>query len=101
MLDDLTIISEIDKSNQIEKMEKIPLQIIESLEIIDNNEFEKLFKIDNIIFNGMGGSAISGDIIETLFRNKFNIPIYVNRNYNLPKWANKKSKSIKQNQHYG
>jgi glucose/mannose-6-phosphate isomerase len=96
MLDDLLIISGIDKNNQLEKLENIAFQIKESFEIVDSNEFEKIFKVDNIIFNGMGGSAISGDIIETLLRNKLNIPIFVNRSYNLPKWANKNTLVITQ-----
>jgi glucose/mannose-6-phosphate isomerase len=37
----------------------------------------------------MGASAISGDIVQTLFRDKIDIPIFVTRNYDLPKWANK------------
>jgi len=96
MLDDLKKISKIDKSNQIEKLEKLPFQIKESFEIVRSNEFEKLFKINNIIFNGMGGSAISGDIIKSLLMNKLNIPIFVNRSYILPKWANKNTLVITQ-----
>jgi glucose/mannose-6-phosphate isomerase len=37
----------------------------------------------------MGGSAIVGDFIKVLLRNRFNIPIYVNRCDTLPRWANK------------
>ena len=37
----------------------------------------------------MGGSAISGDILQNLLRDRFEIPIFVNRSYELPKWANK------------
>ena len=96
MLDDLHRISEIDKSNQIEKLEKLPFQINESFDIVNSNKFEKLFKINNIIFNGMGGSAISGDIIKSLLMNKLNIPIFVNRSCNLPKWANKNTLVINQ-----
>jgi glucose/mannose-6-phosphate isomerase len=96
MLDDLEFISKIDKSNQIRKIEKFPFQINEAIEIVDKLQINKIFKINNIIFNGMGGSAISGDIIKTLFINRLNIPIYVNRSYNLPKWANKNTLVITQ-----
>jgi len=96
MLDDLKRISRIDKSNQIGKLEKLPVQIKESFEIVNSNEFEKLFKINNIIINGMGGSAISGDIIKSLLINKLNIPLFVNRSYHLPKWANKNTLVITQ-----
>lgn len=89
MLDDPKLFLEIDKSNMFDDLEKFPKQIIESKEIINNTTLEKIYKIDNIIITGMGGSAISGDIIKTYLRNKINIPIYVNRQYDLPKWANK------------
>ncbi|GAG89569.1 unnamed protein product, partial [marine sediment metagenome] len=50
----------------------------------------------NMLNGPCGGSAISGDIIQTLFINRLNIPIYVNRSYNLPKWANKNTLVITQ-----
>ncbi len=89
MLDDPKSLSEIDKSNMFEDIEKFPEQIKETQELIKNTKLEKLYKIDNIIITGMGGSAISGDILKTYLRTKLNIPIYVNREYDLPKWANK------------
>lgn len=45
--------------------------------------------IHNIIIAGMGGSAIGGDINNMLLKNDLSIPLYVSRNYNIPKWANK------------
>jgi glucose/mannose-6-phosphate isomerase len=89
MLDDLNFISNIDKSNQIDNLKKLPNHIVESINIVESCEINKLFKVNNIIFNGMGGSAIAGNFIKALLRNKFNIPIYVNRNFTMPKWANK------------
>ena len=45
--------------------------------------------ISNIIISGLGGSAISADLIKNYLGNEIEIPIIVNRNYNLPKFANK------------
>lgn len=89
MLDDLNHISKIDVSKKINKLEKLPDDIITSIKLIDSYDIKKIFKVNNIIFSGMGGSAIAGDFIKEILRNKFNIPIYVNRRYNIPKWANK------------
>ena len=44
--------------------------------------------IQNIIVAGMGGSAIGGDICNMLLKNELSIPLYVCRNYTIPKWAN-------------
>ncbi|MCU0344222.1 MAG: bifunctional phosphoglucose/phosphomannose isomerase [Ignavibacterium sp.] len=43
--------------------------------------------ISNIIISGLGGSAISADLIKNYLSNEIVIPIIVNRNYNLPKFA--------------
>jgi glucose/mannose-6-phosphate isomerase len=46
-------------------------------------------EISNIIISGLGGSAISADLIKNYLSGEIEIPIIVNRNYNLPKFANK------------
>ena len=88
MLDDLKAVSEIDKSNMLDKAASFPEQIKESKEIVESSSLASIFKIDNIIISGMGGSAISGDIVQSILRDRIEIPIYVNRQYDLPKWAN-------------
>ena len=46
---------------------------------------------ENIILCGMGGSAYSGYIIQSVFKDQLNIPLISNNDYNLPFFANKKS----------
>lgn len=61
------------------------------------NEIGRKFKIDSKYFNGMdkivisgmGGSAIGGDIVREYVEASSSIPIFVNRNYTLPKYVNK------------
>ena len=89
MLDDLENIKKIDKSGMLDAVEKLPEQIKESEEIVNNAQLSSMFKVDHIIINGMGASGISGDILQSLFRDKLDIPVFVTRNYDLPKWANK------------
>jgi len=43
----------------------------------------------NIVISGLGGSAISADLIKNYLGNEIAIPIIVNRNYNLPMFASK------------
>ncbi|HCY75990.1 MAG TPA: bifunctional phosphoglucose/phosphomannose isomerase [Ignavibacteriales bacterium] len=45
--------------------------------------------ISNIIISGLGGSAISADLIKNYLGDEFKIPIVVNRNYDLPRFAGK------------
>lgn len=89
MLDDLKIISQIDKSNMLDAVAEFPEQIKKSKEIVDQSNLGSIYKIDNIIISGMGASSISGDIIQSLLRDRIDIPIHVSRQYDLPKWANK------------
>jgi glucose/mannose-6-phosphate isomerase len=96
MLDDLKTISEIDKSGMLDFTAEFPEQIKKSKEIIDSINLESIFKVDQIIISGMGASAISGDVLQALFRDRIETPIYVNRQYDLPKWAHKNTLVISQ-----
>jgi glucose/mannose-6-phosphate isomerase len=96
MLDDLNHISKIDKSNMLGIIENFPKQLKEAKDIVNSSSLGSIYKIDNIIISGMGASSISGDIVQSLLRDKIDIPIYVNRQYDLPKWANKDTLLISQ-----
>jgi glucose/mannose-6-phosphate isomerase len=94
MLDDLKVISKIDASNMLDDLVQYPNQIKKALEIAETVEIERFLKIDNVVITGMGASAISGDIVSCLFRDKLDVPIVVNRDYDLPKWAKKDTLTI-------
>jgi glucose/mannose-6-phosphate isomerase len=50
----------------------------------------KLFQDYNkIIVSGLGGSAIAGDLLQNFLGDELKIPYMVNRNYNLPPFADK------------
>ncbi len=96
ILNDLKILSEIDKSNMLGAYENFPEQIKESKNIVDLTNLNSYFKIDNIVLSGMGASSITGDIVQGLLRDKFDIPFFVSRQYDLPKWVNKNTLVISQ-----
>jgi len=96
MLDDLKLISEIDKSDMLSLVAGFPEQIKEAKDIVNSSSLDSFFKIDNIVISGMGGSSISGDIIQSLLRDRIDIPIFVTRQYDLPKWVNKNTLIISQ-----
>jgi glucose/mannose-6-phosphate isomerase len=91
MLDDMETIKKIDKSSMIDTITQFSEQILETISMMSEFDVPAIDKIDNIVICGMGGSAISGDILQNLFRNSIQIPIFVNRDYNLPKWVNEKT----------
>ncbi len=49
----------------------------------------KIKKFKNIIVSGLGGSAISGDLLGNFLKDELTLPYLVNRNYSLPKYADK------------
>jgi len=50
--------------------------------------------VKKIIFSGLGGSAICGDLIRDAFTDVLEVPIFVNRDYHLPVWSDKETLSI-------
>ncbi len=49
----------------------------------------KTRKFRNIIISGLGGSAISGDLIGNFLKDDLKLPFFVNRNYTLPEFTDK------------
>ncbi|MFC2094544.1 bifunctional phosphoglucose/phosphomannose isomerase [Bacteroidota bacterium] len=47
--------------------------------------------INNIIVAGMGGSAISADLLKPFLRDELKVPLFVNRDYVLPEFADEKT----------
>ncbi len=50
---------------------------------------QNLYK--NIVFSGMGGSAIAADLLKDYLNNEIKIPIFVNRDYFLPNFVSSES----------
>jgi len=48
-------------------------------------------KFNSIVVSGLGGSAISADLMQNFLKNELHLPFYTNRNYNLPKFVNEKT----------
>ncbi|MCX6665874.1 MAG: bifunctional phosphoglucose/phosphomannose isomerase [Euryarchaeota archaeon] len=94
MLDDEKRISQIDVAHMLQGLVQFPEQIKAALQIMDAAKIPDFIKINNVVISGMGASGISGDIVESLFRDKIDVPIVVNKEYELPRWANKHTLAI-------
>lgn len=81
------LVKKYDPENQFEVLKNSYQQI----EYAKNNKYdlEKIdtSKIKNIIVTGLGGSAISGDLMLNFLQNEIALPLQVNRNYSLPNYA--------------
>ena len=80
---------EIDKDDMYQSIWDFPENIIDAIELSENITLKNEYRdVNNIIIAGMGGSAIGGDVVYSLIKNKIKIPFVVNRGYDLPAWAN-------------
>ncbi|MFC1768237.1 bifunctional phosphoglucose/phosphomannose isomerase [Nanoarchaeota archaeon] len=70
-----------DKSNMVALLDSFPKQINESLTLPQGITGRR--DINRIVVGGMGGSAVSGDILK-IFMEKSNLPVIVVRDYDLP-----------------
>ncbi len=96
-LNNFSKLNEIDKFGMINFIEEAPNYLRLTLNSIKTEwnslnlkKYEGL-EINNIVISGVGGSAISGDIIIDWIWEKSLIPIIVNRDYRLPRFAGEKT----------
>ena len=82
----------IDKSDMLSKILEFPDQLLRGRQIAQEvDEDINIDRFSNIVFGGMGGSAIAGDIINSLFVNELSMPLVVNRGYRLPGFTGSES----------
>ena len=78
-----------DPQNQYDVLKNSYKQI----EFAWNNQFDlskvKKENFNKIVVTGLGGSAISGDLIQNYLHKELNLPYFVNRNYFLPRFADR------------
>lgn len=79
-----------DKSNFISFLKEFPNQIGDSQQIMSEFKSEiDTSGIQNIVFSGMGGSAIGSDLLLDFIRDELRLPAAVNREYAIPAFVNK------------
>jgi len=89
-LDNREIISKLDVSKMLDLISNLPDQCHEAYGLGKKAGISKLDrKIDNIVFAGLGGSAIGADIIRVYLQNELKLPVVVSRNYTLPGFVGK------------
>ena len=80
---------EVDSQNYIKDLEDFPYQIVDAYDSAASSKpAEKAY--DKIVVCGMGGSGIPGDILK-IFIKKSKIPVFINKNYTLPGYVDKKT----------
>lgn len=94
-MDILKLIKKHDNQKMLDLLLGFPEQFEKALKI--GNSFKFTIapgQIDHIIFGGMGGSAIGGEVIISCLSKELKIPAMVQRSYSLPKFANSRTMVI-------
>jgi glucose/mannose-6-phosphate isomerase len=81
----------VDKDNFKRYLIDFPKQIAESEEIFIKHTPHLNKSLRNIIYSGMGGSAIAGDIIRDVLYDDLKLPLQIIRSYEIPGYCSDKS----------
>jgi glucose/mannose-6-phosphate isomerase len=88
LFDNIQKVESIDQSNMFSLLYNLPEQCEEAVAIGEKALVGKVDNIQNLLFAGLGGSAISGDLLRNYLTQELAIPLVVNRNYTLPSFVN-------------
>jgi glucose/mannose-6-phosphate isomerase len=84
-----------DTSDMFGVLSAFPDQVEEAFTIGSDIQLPDYLKnIDKVIVCGLGGSAIGGDLLRSYLWYEIKIPIYINRNYRLPAFADENTLAI-------
>ncbi len=83
---------DIDKQNMFNAMYTFPEQLEQGLHIGKRISLHRTYdQIEHILFVGMGGSGMAGDITHSLVKHSCSKPIMVLKNYQLPAWVDQRT----------
>jgi len=78
-----------DHHNFIKFLNDFPAQLKEAQEIYESSSVDIDFaRVKQIVFAGMGGSAISGDLVSAYLADRLTVPAIIHRGYDLPEFVN-------------
>lgn len=87
-LDDPKIYSQLDPGHMLTHLHNFPQLCRRAWQIImDFNLPSTLSPVNKVVFLGMGGSAIGGDLVGSLAAKESRIPVLVCREYDLPRYV--------------
>ena len=80
--------NKIDKSNMFQSIWDFPENIIDAVKLSESIVLNNIYDgVNKIIIAGMGGSAIGGDVVNSLIKEDIKFPYFVNRGYDIPAWT--------------
>jgi Glucose-6-phosphate isomerase len=87
-LDDFKGFAAIDPDGMLAQIDHLPEQLDEAWKLGLQLELPQMGEIHSVVVAGMGGSAIGADLLAATISNICPVPVFVQRDYGLPAWAN-------------
>jgi glucose/mannose-6-phosphate isomerase len=85
-------IKKLDKSNLLGSIELLGKQCEQTWREVKKIKIPDSYRqVENIVISGMGGSALGGHIIQTLFPNELKTPVEIVRSYKIPAYVGPKT----------
>jgi glucose/mannose-6-phosphate isomerase len=91
----------IDGQNMLAQIEGLPEQLQTAWQQGLHFELPQWTGIRQVILAGMGGSAIGGDLLAAYVASKSEVPLYVHRDYQLPRWGRNRETLVIVSSHSG
>jgi len=93
ILDNRSEIKKIDPDGALASAESLADQINQVWQERKQIAFspEKIKSISKIVVAGMGGSALGADVLLHLFKDELTVPMFINRDYQLPNFVDSKT----------
>jgi glucose/mannose-6-phosphate isomerase len=91
-LDDITLLQSMDPGKMGRRISELPTQCWEARSLAQKHPLpEDYRRAEAIVILGLGGSAIGGDLVRALVLDECPVPIFVNREYDLPAFVDSRT----------
>ena len=90
LLDDIASMSTLDASDMLPAVASSGAQMREALTTINRTDLAKVAKGDqprNVVFAGLGGSGVGGQVLRAVLGQSVPVPIHLEQTHSLPGWV--------------
>ncbi len=96
-----TVFSKIDRQDMLSHIDGLPDQLATAWETGKQKPLPDWQGIERVLVTGMGGSAIGADLLAAYNEKSCRVPFFVQRDYELPGWAQDSSTLVIASSHSG